>query len=49
MRLDNVVNLWDPRQRGHGFVLIPFGLYIFKGYMTVEVLNFRINISFERD
>lgn len=49
MRIDNIINLWDPRQRGCGVVFVPFGIYIFKGYMTLEVLNFRINISFKRD
>ena len=49
MRIDNIINLWDPNQRGQGFVFIPFGIYVFKGYMTLELFNFRINISLERD
>lgn len=49
MKIDNIVNLWDRRQRGCGVVFVPFSVYIFTGYMTIEVMNFRINISFERD
>jgi len=49
MRIENIINLWDPLQRGNGIIFILFGCYIYKEYMTLELVNFRINISFERD
>lgn len=48
MKLDNIINHWDPRQRDRkGRMFILFAIYVFPTYITLDLFNFRINFARE--
>jgi len=45
MRLENIINMWDPLQRDpRGKMFVLFSIYIFPQYVTLDLFNFRFNL-----